>query len=200
VAEDMAAQARWARLARPRLGAVLKFRPPYVEGAGARTFEYLGGRVQWQVWAPRGSTEGRLLVPAAALAPGAPLAARDAAHYQDSCAVRNVVARPWATCAPPAPGLEGVEGYDRCLDCSREAEAWAEYAALPRALPGAPPALMRRLTRAIRQPLVEAHPPPYHGRAARLPAPRRLEALLALAGPGWESAARRQKGPRRARA
>jgi len=170
---DMAAQAAWARGIRPKLGASLKFRPPYVSGRVA--YAYLPGRVVHQAWPSGSSTEGRLLVTDATAA-DEPF---DPADYQDSAAELNMIVRPWATFTPPVPGLDRVPGYDRCLDCTHEALAWCRYRELA---PGAMSVagLMRALTKATGQRLISDEVA--HGFAAHLPAPRRLAAALSRFG------------------
>lgn len=213
VAADMAAQERWARLIAPRRGCLLKFRPPYLDpsgGAPDAPFSTLRGRVMWQAWPPKTSTEGRLLVEAADAAPGAPSVAFDARRYQDACFHHNVVARPWgAYCWKRGQGGAGfaaataelrrrVPGYDGCFDCALEARAWADYLALPGVPPPArgpapPPepsaaqvgALMGRLTRELHKGLTPLRPapPPFHGAFAGCPARRIRRAVAA-----WEEA------------
>ena len=143
VAVDMAAQARWTELARPRLGASLKWRPPYPK-AGSKThlFDYLRGRVLVQTWPSRSSTEGRLVVTGADAAAGA-RATYDAVHYQDVCAQRNTVDRPWATYATllTPGGADAPPGFDGCFDCANEEAAWRAYAALPHAVAARAPSV-----------------------------------------------------------
>jgi hypothetical protein len=190
VALDMEAQAAWARLAAPRVGAMLKFRPPYV-GPGAETdrgYDYLRGRVLFQTWPPGSSTEGRLVVEAADVGTREPF---NPAHYQDAMAEHNLL-RAWATYAPPAAGLGAVPGYDRCFDCTNEAAAWQAYSRLPGALShkGDVAALMNRLTQVTHQRLEGVEKKgdtrtsaraglKMHGYAREWPGPRRAEKALA---------------------
>jgi superfamily II DNA or RNA helicase len=167
VAVDMAAQDRWTRIISPRLGAVLKFRPPYVDETDAPRadgcFEYVRGRVMWQGWAPTMSTEGRLIVDAADATPDAPPARYDALAHQNTFYYHNALVRPWQELDPPAEGLSGVPGYDGCFDCALEAWAWVHYLGLPGAQGSGVAGMMRALTAATRQSLVAKTPPPYHG-------------------------------------
>ena len=130
VALDMAMQDTWTMLIRPRLGASLKWRPPYVPAGIPYMIESMRGRILIQVWPSCSSTEGRLIVRGADAASNTRMQF-DAAHYQDACATRNVVDRPWGTYA--AAGLDPslVPGFDHCYDCAREAAAWRAYAELP---------------------------------------------------------------------
>jgi hypothetical protein len=150
VAEDMAAQDRWTRYMEPRRGAMLKFRPPYIDAGGPATLEYVRGRVLWQTWPAQSSTEGRLVIEAADAHEAAPPMRFDARRYQDACAVHNF-GRAWSVYAPPAPGLEAVPGYDRCFDCTNEAAAWRDYARLSGAARRGVAALMRDLTQVTHQ-------------------------------------------------
>ena len=135
VALDMAMQDTWTMLIRPWLGASLKWRPPYVPAGIPHMIESMRGRILIQVWPSCSSTEGRLIVRGADAAPNTRMQF-DAAHYQDACATRNVVDRPWGTYA--AAGLDPgrVPGFDHCYDCAREAAAWRAYTELPARLTG----------------------------------------------------------------
>ena len=205
VRADMEAQTVWSRLIAPRLGCILKFRPPYIDpekppDAGEDACECLRGRVMWQAWPPKLSTEGRLIVEAADAAPDAPLMLLDARLYQDVCFHHNTIVRPWGCFAwgrdqtPAGFGADTsamrqlVPGYDGCFDCALEARAWADFLALPgAAVPAAPPttaqvgAMMTRLTRELRKGLRPRAPapPPYHGLFAGCPADRIRRALTA---------------------
>ena len=208
VAVDMAAQAAWTELIRPRLGASLKWRPPYVSGVGApQPFRYLRGRVLVQTWPSRSSTEGRLIVSGADAAAGARFEV-DLGHYQDSCAQRNTVVRPWARydCGPEfntgdgdesgrAPAPVSVPGFDCCFDCASESAAWRAYCARPDAVARDPVALMAGVTRATQQRLdkgaqksraecaralmTTARRAELHGKLPELPMGLRIESLLA---------------------
>jgi hypothetical protein len=169
VAGDMAAQDRWARLISPRLGAVLKFLPPYIYGPEqAATFEYIRGRVMWQAWPPRMSTEGRLIVRAADATPEAPPMLYNARVHQTELYYHNNLVRPWQEFVPPVEGLEeAVPGYDGCFDCALEAWAWRAYCELPGRVSKGVAQLMNGLTKALGQSLVSKRTPPYHGVSPR---------------------------------
>jgi hypothetical protein len=130
VALDMAMQDRWTELIRPRLGASLKWRPPYVPAGEPYMIDSMRGRVLIQVWPSCSSTEGRLIVRGADAAANSRMQF-DAAHYQDACATRNVIDRPWGTYAAAGLGPGVVPGFDHCYDCAREAAAWRAYVELP---------------------------------------------------------------------
>lgn len=119
VGVDMAAQARWLDIIRPRLGGMLKFRPPYGKGE----FEYLDGRVMLQAWAPQRSTESRLLVPGAPRGEALPVRRYDHGRYEDFMYWLNAVQRDWAF----YPGVPRALGADHCYDCAHEAAAWRQY-------------------------------------------------------------------------
>lgn len=200
IAEDMAAQARWTQTIAPRAGALLKFRPPYlVAGAAVPAFRYLAGDVFWQAWAPRSSTEGRLLA-----RPPYREVEFDIAAYEAGCAHHNTTRRAWATYALPAPGLADVPGFDRCFDCSLEATAFARYCASAGRPASAVAELMNELSAAIAQPLSKVAGS-LHGElpawptALRLLALRQFPAELArLAATTTRRSARDDHGRRRA--
>ena len=199
VALDMAAQARWTELIQPRLGASLKWRPPYV-GANlhANTLRYLRGRVLVQTWPSRSSTEGRLIVSGADACAGT-LATYDCAHYQDACAQHNMIDRPWTTydtIVAPNPS-----GFDACFDCANEEAAWRAYIGASHAdLPDQVKKMMHELTRETHQRLDlgartsfadiadtlaarKRHGATLHGFEPELPAPLRIaKALRAFKG------------------
>lgn len=125
ISRDMEAQRMWTRLMKPRSGAMLKFRPPYIDFAVKLRIPYLRGRVLWQTWPARSSTEGRLISTAKDIAiPDVPF---DVEQYQNACADHNVM-RVWRTYDVP---VDDVAGYDRCFDCANEAVAWEAYRTLP---------------------------------------------------------------------
>jgi len=133
VALDMAMQDGWTVSIRPRLGASLKWRPPYVLAGTPHMIDSLRGRVLIQVWPSRSSTEGRLIVSGADAAANTRMQF-DAAHYQDASATRNVVDRPWGAYAALELDASLVPGFDHCYDCAREAAGWRAYMELPVAL------------------------------------------------------------------
>lgn len=173
VGADMAAQDRWSRLIRPRLGCCLKFRPPFLDEEWSRiqgdTMEYIKGRVMWQCWPPAMSAEGRLIVEAQDSA--APPMTYDVRAHENKCYAHNAVTRPWARFADVVPGLKDlVPGFDGGFDCTLEALAWKDYCALPGALAASVAACMNALTKAIQQRLDGRHrtarprkPKPYGG-------------------------------------
>ena len=185
VAADMAAQERWTYLMRPTFGAMLKFRPPYVNAGEDLAIKYIDGYVLWQTWPPKFSTEGRLVVPPdfwknketnkenKEVGINSLESLRkpfDVAQYQDACAYHNMVVRPWAIYAFPAPNMEKVPGYDRCFDCTNEANAWIEYDFMQSHPTNDIPSYMNRLSKETHQRLdAQKNEPPFHGIAANEP-------------------------------
>ena len=134
VANDMKTQDTWTRIIQPKMGASLKFRPPYIEqDKSLQIVNYLRGQILWQIWPPQASTECRLIVEGVDATMNAPSMEFDVAKYQDSCAAHNMIDRAWKTYALPCNGLEKVIGYDRCFDCTCEAMSWIAYNKLPNA-------------------------------------------------------------------
>lgn len=194
VALDMAAQDRWTRLMRPRLGAMLKFRPPYINAGTQLCFNYIKGSVLKQTWPSKSSTEGRLVVPPITDEEYQTMSF-DIAKYQDSCAHHNIIVRPWTEYVFDSSFDESndlsfdlstfkrVHGFDRCFDCTNEAAAWIEYCSLKSKLLSSrsdPVALMIRLTTETKQKLVnpkgDSCAPPYHGTFPELPPTERINA------------------------
>jgi hypothetical protein len=210
VAIDMAAQDRWTSTIRPRVGASLKWRPPYIDANSKETMtpvDSLRGRVLIQVWPPRSSTEGRLIITGADAAAGERMQF-DPVHYESACAQRNNIDRPWATYAAhgcAADCAAAVPGFDYCYDCVREAGAWADYIAYCSRVGKAAPTvsvLMNKLTDNIHQrldggsrvPLAEVERaaagrkgPRLHGFRPDLPAASRLALALGV-GPSRPTA------------
>lgn len=196
VAIDMEAQRRWTDIIQPRLGAMLKFRPPYIDAGTELTLPYLPGRILMQTWPSTSSTETRLIVEPAPTTQEYPPWELDVARYQDLCAYHNVVRRSWAywknvpagqlrgTQVEPVPAaafIKEVRGYDCCFDCTNEASAWVEYCQFRGKVDknmghtsAVAPKLMRRLTDHIRQKL-DRPKGSLHGYDARPMSEKRLE-------------------------
>jgi hypothetical protein len=65
VESDMRMQEKWTLIINPKLGASLKFRPPYLDpNIKHFLYKYLRGQIMWQMWPPKNSTECRLIVDA----------------------------------------------------------------------------------------------------------------------------------------
>ena len=125
---DMRMQERWTHLIKPKLGASLKFRPPYLdEKIKDQVYKYLRGQILWQMWPPVASTECRLIVEASDIVTGAPQMEIDIVKYQNTCMYHNMIDRAWKAYEIPCKDVEHIEGYDRCYDCTCEAMTWIEY-------------------------------------------------------------------------
>jgi len=159
VMKDMEMQRVWTNLIKPRSGAMLKFRPPYLATPGAESglpldeivdYKYLPGKILWQSWAPINSTETRLLVSNSDLDK---MEKFDALKYQDICAQHNLF-RHWSTFSTPESGLNNVPGYDRCFDCTNEAYTWHAYHQLTGAVKSSIANKMNDLSNFTRQRLI----------------------------------------------
>lgn len=124
VAEDMSEQIVWARAIQPKIGSMLKFRPPYIGISVLDTVKYPKGRILYQTWNSYASTEGRHIILPDELNIDMDFNVR---HYQDSVTYLNLILRPWSTYTPPVSGLHKVNGYDRCHNCTTEANTWVKY-------------------------------------------------------------------------
>lgn len=123
ITDDMNTQMKWTQIINADYTS-LKFRPPYINNDADRAkyadYKYIGGDVYWGIYPPVQSTEGRLISSKKDISNGpVPF---NAEHYQDACCQHNI-RRVWQTCKPFA-GANNVPGFDRCLDCSSEAEQW----------------------------------------------------------------------------
>ncbi len=192
VAVDMAAQFQWMLDCDPRLGAMHKFRPPYIDAGARLTKRYPAGRILTQTWPSVSSTETRLVVqrareaapskPGGSKKPRAPRGAAtpfpdsdyDIAEYQDWCAHHNMCRRAWAYYGVPEEFAEQVRGYDGCFDCANEANAWREYCDLAGLPPKRAARLMATLTAEINQRLDRPRGS-FHGFDARPMAVKRPE-------------------------
>lgn len=132
VSDDMKMQLKWTLAIKPRVAAMLKFRPPYIDPGDPLQIKYLRGRCLRQSWAPKSSTETRLIVDAENI-DKKKLVSYNVDRYQDWCAQYNVVDRPLKRHCRPV-GLRGnvldtrqVPGFDRCPDCMNELYAWYRY-------------------------------------------------------------------------
>ncbi len=118
VSQDMKIQAKWVEIICPKLGSMLKFRPPYGKGA----FEYLSGRIMLQCWAPHRSTESRLIVPPQTT-DKLEKTTYDYGAYEDYMFYLNAIIREWAF----YPHNIRAKGIDHCYDCKHEIIAWETY-------------------------------------------------------------------------
>jgi len=138
VENDMRRQENWTLTINPTMGASLKFRPPYLDpNINQSVYKYIRGKIMWQMWPPRNSTECRLIVDARDINDTMEL---DIIKYQNSCAYHNIIDRAWKTYELPkekdgriCTELNKVIGYDRCFDCTCEAICWLQYKELKNA-------------------------------------------------------------------
>jgi hypothetical protein len=148
---DMKMQDRWTRLIEPRKGASLKFRPPYTYED--ILYEYINGRILWQMCPPKASTETRLIVDAKdANMHSLPMKISIRA-YQNLCAEHNIIDRPWKTYKILHLDVKHILGYDRCFDCTCEAMCWLSYMKLKNTKKRSLSEHMNALTKITHQPL-----------------------------------------------
>lgn len=118
---DMLMQQNWVRGLKPAMGAMLKFRPPYLlkdmppEIPTPSEYTYLAGKIFWQAFPHIQSTEGRLLL-TAEQAVTEPVHF-DYEHYE-SAALQHNYRRVWCTYKPDGDDKIDIPGFDRCLDCT----------------------------------------------------------------------------------
>jgi hypothetical protein len=148
---DMKMQDRWTRLIEPRKGASLKFRPPYTYED--ILYEYINGRILWQMCPPKTSTETRLIVDAKDANMHSTPMKISVLTYQDLCAEHNIIDRPWKTYKIPHPDVKHISGYDRCFDCTCEAMCWLSYMKLKNVKKKSLSKHMNTLTKITHQPL-----------------------------------------------
>lgn len=163
VSEDMKVQMDWALTIKPKVAAMLKFRPPYIDPGAKVTIRYLRGRCLRQAWAPKSSTETRLVVNAADIAADK-LVDYDVDVYQDWCAQYNEVERGLKRHRRPRDIFGNVidttciPGFDRCPDCMVELYTWNRYNLLTGARHVRDMCItgMNTLTSALKQPLLRS--------------------------------------------
>lgn len=127
---DMRSQEKWTLIIKPKLCASLKFRPPYLDaGIKRHEYKYIRGKIMWQMWPPRNSTECRLIIDSNDLIGSNPYMKIDVVKYQNACAYHNLIERAWVTYEIPngCDSVHLVNGYDRCFDCTCEAICWTHY-------------------------------------------------------------------------
>ena len=151
----MRMQEKWTLIINPKLGASLKFRPPYLDpNIKHFLYKYLRGQIMWQMWPPKNSTECRLIVDAIDIHNNSyeqntnehnntqfdyNAMEFDVVKYQNACAYHNIIERAWVAYELPkfndhvCQELSNVVGYDRCFDCTCEAISWIQYRELKNA-------------------------------------------------------------------
>jgi hypothetical protein len=164
VESDMRSQEKWTLIINPKLGASLKFRPPYLESSVRKyEYKYIRGKIMWQMWPPRNSTECRLIVDSIDLTSSNPYMKIDVIKYQNACAYHNIIDRAWITYEIPngCESVHLVDGYDRCFDCTCEAICWSHYVRLKNAKKIAINIYIEKLTKITNQKLKNKKS--YHG-------------------------------------
>ena len=114
--QDMLNQERWVEIMNPII-AMLKFRLPWAAG----NTRYLGGAIQLQIWAPRSSTETRLVVRR-----GDPKTIYDNKKYEGQMFFFNSVARIGRYRRPKGCGDVDLVA-DHCYDCTAEVFEWMRF-------------------------------------------------------------------------
>lgn len=129
VSNDNLNQTKWVQIIRPRLGAMLKYRPPYVTDYSVELKDtILDGILELQVWPPTRSTETRHIIGPPPIS-GYKTMTIDCTHYDKFFYVHNLISRNWLTFDIPSDSkdVKFVQGYDRCYDCTNEMLTWRKY-------------------------------------------------------------------------
>lgn len=129
VANDTQMQERWVTIIRPRLGAMLKFRPSYVtDTLTSHMTTTLKGDIEIQAWPPTRSSETRIIVGAAPPAGTLyEMMTFQTIHYDNFMYLHNIIDRNWITYDVVDESCSWIPGYDRCYDCTYEALIWKRY-------------------------------------------------------------------------
>ena len=115
VVANMDMQRKWLEIMHPAMS-MFKFRLPYTAGQT----EYFDGTLLFQVWAPRTSTEGRLVC-----GPNPPLRIYDHTTYESIFYRFNTITRTqWHD---HSINTNVAEGIDHCYDCAAEISILLEY-------------------------------------------------------------------------
>lgn len=119
-------QCNWVKLIRPKLGAALKYGPPYVTDYKVELKDtILQGVLEMQIWPPVRSTESRLIIGP----PPYKMMTIDCIHYDKFFYIHNLISRNWLTFNIPndSTDVRFVPGYDRCYDCTNEMLTWRKF-------------------------------------------------------------------------
>lgn len=117
VDKDNKLQRRWIRILNP-VYSLLKFRIPYNQ----QKYDHVTGKIWLQAWAPKTSTESRLLVKGVP-----PKKTYLLSEYEDRFRYHNVVNRTWVKYRSLDQEELSCVGMDRCYDCVREQSIWLDY-------------------------------------------------------------------------
>lgn len=126
---DMQKQAEWTRIVNPKIACMLKFRLPFLSNYVEQKYKrYMKGEVLLQDWAPKSSTESRLVAWAKENPGYVEEEYFHLNHYENWQAYKNQILRRWVTYLPELNGKEtSVRGFDRCYDCAFEYTSWQDF-------------------------------------------------------------------------
>lgn len=126
IKNEMQWQMEWAQIIEPKLGSMVKYRPPYtIPMQPNDPFNYMDGYINMQTRAPPFSTEARLISSNEQIR--GKLVEHDPVHYEDFCYQYNM-RRIWQTIDfDENDELIKIDGYDRCHDCAMEVLIWKEF-------------------------------------------------------------------------
>ena len=115
IENDMELQASWIKDLRPK-SALLKFRLP--KSQPTNTYQYLGGKLLTQPWAPIDTFESRLVWN------GEPICEYNLFDYQNMMNDEKIQRSRIIRHKIP---LKRAHGLDYCYDCNREIDIWMKY-------------------------------------------------------------------------
>lgn len=126
ISQDMSDQLKWTRIIKPKIASMLKFRPPYSKVENETVISYMKGKIMFQMWNSLASTETRLVSTAIDIPHNMKI---NVNHYNDVLYELNRFIRPWVTFKLPSRehDLKNVPGFDRCHNCTLEAQIWKDY-------------------------------------------------------------------------
>jgi len=154
VAIDNALQLGWIKILKPKYS-LLKFRLPYHLKHG-ESYNYLKGRVMYQMWPPAVSGETRLLVSKSAIS--SPLVPYDFKQYEEAMFFHNKWARGYCFSLPLNHELSPIvytknNSHCTCYDCMAELYTLQEYTKLEELRPK--PKELRVLLAEINKPMYD---------------------------------------------
>ena len=135
IKDEMEDSMRFVRILKPKYGASLKYRPPYIveKDKEGKIYPYttLFGEIQAQCWAPKNSTETRLIVPPydETKKDGYDNMTFYIDKYDNWFYYLNRIIKNWINFANPVDEdlYNLVQGYDGCYNCSYEAYIIKSY-------------------------------------------------------------------------
>lgn len=127
VDEDNQRQDRWIQIIKPRLGAMVKFRPAYIELTDtSHVTTTMKADIEIQCWPPVRSSETRLMV-----SPPYTTMTFNTLKYDRFMYVHNIIDRNWCCYPIIDKSVATVPGFDRCYDCTFESYTWHDYLKRP---------------------------------------------------------------------